>query len=154
SRQTLKGGFDIRYMRYRGVNAGVPRGNANFSGQFSRSGVADLLLGYSSDAGGGQGDAVFYQLTTSFSGYIQDDVSILPSLTLNLGLRCEYYQPPVDVHGENRQVFLDLFGSGRYLLVSDNQWRPGILEPDKNNFAPRVGLAWRVTSKTVVRAAY
>jgi hypothetical protein len=153
-RQTVKGGFDIRYMRYRGVNAGVPRGNANFNGQFSRSGIADLLLGYSSDAGGGQGDAVFYQLTTSFSAYVQDDIRILPSLTLNMGLRWEYYQPPVDVHGENRQVFLDLFGSGRYLLVSDNQWRPGILEPDKNNLAPRIGLAWRVTPKTVVRAAY
>ncbi len=153
-RQTLKSGFDIRYMRYKGVNAGQPRGQASLSGRFSGSALADFLLGAAETAGGGQGDAVFYQLTTSYSWYVQDDIRVLPSLTINLGLRWEYYQPPVDVHGENRQVFLDLFGSGRYLLVSKGQWRPGILEPDKNNFAPRVGFAWRAAPKTVIRGAY
>ena len=97
---------------------------------------------------------MFYLLSTSYGWFVQDDIRILPNLTLNLGLRWEYYQPPLDVHGENRQVFFDLFGSGQYELVSQGQWRPGVLEPDKNNFAPRIGFAWRARPKSVVRGAY
>jgi hypothetical protein len=152
-RQTLKTGFDIRKMNYKG-QTGVPRGRANFTGQFSKSSVADLLLGATSDAGGTQGDVVAYQLATSFGAYLQDDIRVLPKLTINLGLRWEYYQPPVDVNGEGRQVYFDLFNTGRFLLVSRGEWRPGIIEPDRKNFAPRVGLAWTVIPKTVVRAAF
>lgn len=153
-RQTLKAGFDIRKIHYRGVNAGQVRGTTNFNGQFSGSAVADFLLGAAVTAGGGQGDMVHYQLSTDFGAFVQDDIRLSSRLTLNLGVRWEYYQPPVDVHGLNRQVWLDLYNTGQFLLASNGEVPPGIFRPDKNNLAPRIGIAWRVMPKTVVRAAF
>ena len=151
-RQTIKTGFDIRHTRYKGQTS-RPRGGADFNGQFSKSSVADLMLGANDTAGGTQGDPVGYMLYTSFGAYIQDDIRLLPNLTLNLGLRWEYYQPPVDVNGQGRQTYFDLFNSGNFLVVNQGKWPPGIMSPDYDNFGPRVGLAWRVMPKTVVRAA-
>jgi len=157
-RQTIKTGFDIRPMVYKG-QTGVPRGLANFTGQFSgvngkastSSAVADLLLGATANVSASQGDNIAYMVSTSFGAYVQDDIRVRPNLTVNIGLRWEYYQPPVDVNGQNRQVNYDRF-AGQFLLVSQGQIRPGIIKPDYKNFDPRVGFAWTVRPKTVVRA--
>ncbi|PWU11170.1 MAG: hypothetical protein C5B51_03040 [Terriglobia bacterium] len=151
-RQTIKTGLDIRHMIYKGQTS-VPRGGADFNGQFSKSSVADLLLGAADTANGTQGDPIGYQVSTSFGAFVQDDIRLLPNLTLNLGLRWEYYQPPMDVNGQGRQTYFDLFNTGNFLLVNQHQWPAGIFQPDYDNFGPRIGLAWRVKPKTVVRAA-
>jgi hypothetical protein len=153
-RHAMKGGFDIRKMRYRGINAALPRGAAIINGQYSGLPQSDLIQGLVEEGGGGSGDPVFYDLTTSFGAFLADDIRVFPNLTLNVGVRWEYYQPPVDVNNEGRQVFLDLFNTGDFLLVNKGQWRPGIWAPDKDNFAPRLGLAWRVQPRMSVRAAY
>ena len=140
-RQTLKTGFDIRPMVYKG-QTGVPRGLGNFTGQFSglngkastASATADLLLGAPANVSASQGDNI-----------------VRSNLTVNIGLRWEYYQPPVDVNGQDRQVNYDRF-LGQFLLVNQGQIRPGIIKPDYKNFDPRVGFAWTVRPKTVVRA--
>ena len=153
-RQTIRAGVDIRKFHYRGINAGQVRGTTNFNGQFSGSAVADFLLGAAVTAGGGQGDMIHYQLSTDFGAFVQDDIHLTSRLTVNLGIRWEYYQPPVDVHGLNRQVWLDLYNTGQFLLASKGEVPPGVFQPDKNNVAPRLGIAWRVMPKTVVRAAF
>lgn len=69
-----------------------------------------------------------------WDAYIQDDWHIQPNLTLNIGLRYELYTSPTEMH--NR---------------IPNEIR---FPTDRNNFAPRIGLAWKATGKIVLRSAY
>jgi hypothetical protein len=75
--------------------------------------------------------------------YWQDDFRLSPKLTLNLGLRYEYYAVGKEVKDRGR-VF-DIACGGLCTPVAE--W----YAPDYNNFAPRLGLAWAATSKTTVR---
>ncbi len=86
-----------------------------------------------------------------------------PNLTLNLGLRYEYFSPFYEKYG--RIANLDIApgysavarvtpgASGPY----SGGFPPGLIDPDYNNFSPRVGLAWKVPyfkQSTIVRAGY
>lgn len=102
------------------------------------------------------------QQTTYYALFLQDDFKVTPKLTLNLGLRYDYewprtdrfnqltnfdyaLKPPLDAPG------LDLHGALTFVGV---RGAPRFnAEPDRNNFAPRAGLAYKLTGKTVVRAS-
>lgn len=85
--------------------------------------------------------------------YIQDTWRITPKLQLNYGVRWELIQPEtVNKAGNGGQLDLRtgeiaVFGVGR---VSDH----GIQDANYKNFAPRVGLTYQLTPKTVIRAGY
>ena len=90
--------------------------------------------------------------------YIQDDVKVSPKLTLNLGIRWEYNQWPHHIRG--RLSGFDTI-TGQFFWTSTNpvtgqpaNVRPEIADPRYRNFAPRVGLAYRLFNKTVIRSAY
>jgi hypothetical protein len=78
--------------------------------------------------------------------YFQDDFRLSPRLTLNLGVRYEYYSVGKEVKDRGR-VF-DIACGG--FCAPGAEW----YQPDRNNFAPRIGLAWSATSKTTVRAGF
>ena len=80
---------------------------------------------------------------TYWYGYVQDDFKILPNLTLNLGLRYEYYGVNREVH-DIYKVF-DLNACSGF-CPQGTPW----YFPDRNNFDPRIGLAWSL-GKTVIR---
>ena len=82
------------------------------------------------------GDYVFKTPRHIAAGWIQDDWSITPRLTLNIGLRYD-----VDINGNGENVSLPPWMSGK---------RPS----DLNNFAPRLGAAFRVTDRTVLRGGF
>ena len=82
---------------------------------------------------------------------MQDDWKITRRLTLNLGLRYEYDTPAVDP--ANRMSILDLATSQIVRVGTAGISRSG-LQPDRNNFAPRVGFAWTPVEKLVVRGGY
>ncbi len=80
-------------------------------------------------------------------GYVQDDLKLRPNLTVNLGLRYEYYGVNSEVNDRYR-VF-DLYGCGGY-CPHGSPW----YYPDRNNFDPRIGIAWAPRAfhgKTVIR---
>ena len=74
--------------------------------------------------------------------FIQDDWKVTPNLTLNLGLRYEYFTNPTEMYG--RQANFDLM-TGR-LIVADGP-NDSLTETDKNNFGPRIGFAYDIGGK-------
>jgi outer membrane receptor protein involved in Fe transport len=88
----------------------------------------------------------------NFAFYLQDNFRLSHRLTLNYGLRWDYY----GVIGEKNDLFSLLDPSGNLVQVGANGGPSGLYPKDWNNFSPRVGIAYDVfgTGKTVVRAGY
>lgn len=171
----LKFGADInRFNVNEYVNPFV-RGSFTFTGQYTGSGVADLLLGIpaltmrrllpNSDR--------TYRIHTTASFFAQDDWRLLPQLTLNLGIRYEVDKPLTYKRGtmaafnpqskviemiEQDPAFdprnQDLPFELPVPLVEINS--NTLCRRDNNNLAPRIGLAYRPfnDNKTVIRAGY
>jgi hypothetical protein len=82
-----------------------------------------------------------------YYAYIQDDIKVRPELTLNLGLRYEFYG--VNSEANDRYRVFDLYGC-RGFCPHGTPW----YFADRNNFDPRVGIAWApkaLKGKTVIR---
>jgi hypothetical protein len=75
--------------------------------------------------------------------FVQDDYKLSSKLTLNLGMRWEYFGPLGESHG----LISNMTASGPAL--TDHPYNR-----DLNNFGPRIGMAWNVLKGTVVRAGY
>ncbi len=84
-----------------------------------------------------------------FSFFAQDDYRLLPTLTVNLGLRWEYFGPL----SEKNNLLSNLASDGTLAMVGTHGLN-GIYQRDLNNFSPRFGFAWNVLKNTVVRGGY
>jgi len=121
---------------------------------------ADFLLGLPQQTTLQSGTDSYDFRANSFDVYTQDDWRWRPSLSLNLGIRYEYNGPFTEAH--NRIANLDVapgFTNAVPVLPDQNSpfngvYPASLIHPDRNNFAPRVGLAWRPLKQTVVRAGY
>ncbi|MBZ5687447.1 MAG: TonB-dependent receptor [Acidobacteriia bacterium] len=100
------------------------------------------------------GDGSLWFRMPEYSAYFNDSWNVTPKLTLTLGLRYDVGVPASSV--DNYWGVLDTSYSG-YRLVMPGL-TPGTHNPpfpaDKNNFAPRIGFAYRIADKTVVRGGY
>lgn len=114
----------------------------------SSSRTASLI---SSDAGYGFSPSTLNLDYKIFSGYVSDQWRLRPNLTLNLGLRYEYYTPlhnPDIVYLEptfpDKNDIFSVARTGGYLdFVGTNSGKPGnFFNPDKNNFGPNVSVAY------------
>jgi Carboxypeptidase regulatory-like domain/TonB dependent receptor len=122
--------------------------------------LASLLLGWPS------GDRLSIQPATATKSketafYVQDDWRITPRLTLNLGLRYEWSTPYTERYNRSQiadfdaDTGVDVPGLGRLRgvnLFTDSNRRS--VDPDRNNFGPRIGTAYRINQNTVVRAGF
>jgi hypothetical protein len=178
SRHTLKSGLDARMIR---VNVWEARaaGTFNFSAGFTQgpnpntasstagNSIASLLLGT------GTANNVLIQNWKNvasqnfyFAPYVQDDWRVNARLTLNLGLRYDYETPRTERY--NRMNYFDPNAKsplaaqvpqfpdlrGGLVFVGENgngRWQ---YDPDRNNVSPRIGGAFQMNDRTVLRAGY
>jgi hypothetical protein len=161
-RHLIKFGLDIRKIQQNAFRDVQSRGFLTFSsftldeqGQpvpaITGNALADLLLGVPIFTGGARLDNPQHRRTESYNFFVNDGWQIWPNLSLSLGLRYEYNSPAVDI--DDRASVYDVT-TGALVAVGTNGVPRGGYEPDRNNFAPRLGLAWTLTEKTVLRAGY
>ena len=87
-----------------------------------------------------------------YFGYLQDDWKLTRKLSVNLGLRYEFATPTRE---KNLQWANYDPGTQTYIAAKEGSLRDeALVEPDRNNFAPRFGFAWSPLTKTVVRGGY
>jgi hypothetical protein len=160
-RHTLKAGYEYQHINTDIDDVHPKYGADGYAGQFSRpTGAAadnptfnlvDFMFGARNT----------YELVNPFVfelrqrmhfGYVQDDWRISPNLTFNVGLRYELGTPQWEDNN-----FLTNFDPATNTLIqaSDGSISDrSLVNPDRNNFAPRLGVAYSLTPKTVIRSAY
>ncbi|MFN7926226.1 MAG: TonB-dependent receptor [Bryobacteraceae bacterium] len=158
----LRMGARLDRRQYNAFQSSAIRGIQNFTGVYTNNpaspagtgnSLADMLLG--APIGG---NIVILEGIRGFrrweiGSFIQDDWKVSQRLTLNLGLRYEVYPQFPWVEVGNRQSVL-LLPSQQLVQVGTNGVSRNAANIDKNNFAPRIGAAFRVNEKTVIRTAY
>jgi len=165
---TIKLGGQLRLLYGNNYQTGEPSGTFNFSSGLTNNpqapsgtgnGYADFISGYVSNAEVqaylGESEKGF-----SLSGFVQDDWRATRRLSLNLGLRYDYQQPPYEKNCGTSNFepstvnpLTGLLGSYGYACAN---YGKTFLDPDYKNFGPRIGFAYDLTGagKTVVRGGY
>lgn len=162
-RHTWKTGIQWLHNEVNYLQSNLPRGAYTFTGALTRDlgnpgatgdAFADFLLGLPQNTSRTSGFAQGYLRQNTYAGYFQDDWRVARNLTVNLGMRYEYFAPFTDARGQMLNLdYSALPAAPRLTHVSTATL------PDRNNFAPRAGLAWTPATlwpgrKMVVRAGY
>ena len=125
--------------------------DAGYRGRLDFGSLADFLSGTLSGGRAARGNSNRNTFQNSHAGYVQDTLRWSPQLTLNLGLRWDYFGVI-----EEKNNLLSNFSPTAGLVQVGSPGLPRLYERDWNNFSPRLGLAWNVNGdgKTVVRAGW
>jgi hypothetical protein len=127
--------------------------------------LASFLLGLPTQGTRSVGPSTITGRQQAYAVYLQDDVRLDHGLTLNLGLRYELSAPLYDAHGamssidyRNVPTPSQIFASGQtgfysptLFFCGQSGYPKGCAYTDKDNLAPRLGVAWQVNAATVVR---
>lgn len=165
-RHNLKFGTDLQLLRMNAYNSQYAAGQFNFDRTYTQgpnpqvttlnggNGLASLLLG--APIGGTltiTNPLFLYQ--KYYSLFIQDDYRITDKLTINAGLRWEYQTPYAEKFGQIGYFDFDGIEPTTGQKGVFKEIKPGGYQsnPQYWNFSPRLGIAWQLLPKTVVRAA-
>ena len=99
-------------------------------------------------------DLTAYARGAYYGLFAQDDWKIRRNLTLNLGLRWEYFAP---LRSKNDHIANLLLGPNEGLIGASLKVGGDLYKPDKNNFAPQLGFAWtpgRFANELVIRGGF
>lgn len=112
---------------------------------------ADVLIGFVCNYQIGQPFGTAGTRNWENALFAQDDWKVSSRLTLNLGLRYEYFSNPTEMYG--RQANFDL-ATGRLIVAKDS--KDPLVNNDKNNFGPRIGFAYDLKGdgKQSIRGGY
>jgi len=149
---------------FSGVNTALPGGQPLTGSGYD---FADFLLGVPQSTSVQFGQDNYYFRGNYWDLYVQDEWKVRANFTLNAGVRYEYVSPFTEIN--NQIANLDLspgvlnpaLGMPAVAVVKAGESGPysgslpaSLVRPDRNNFAPRIGFAWKPLSKTVVRGGY
>jgi hypothetical protein len=143
-RHTFKMGLDVRRIRLNNTGNGIDFQTISFNSPDDF--IHNRIDSVSDDAALGVGG----MRRTFWAGFGQDEFKVRSNLTLNLGLRYEYYSVTKEV--KDRILVIDILGCKGFCPPGTPMY-----SPDRNNFAPRVGLAWGpevFKGKTVIRTGF
>lgn len=137
-------------IEFSSAQTGNSAGNAGYS-------LASFLLGLPNGADRVGGNTSAYMHGNAYSLYLQDMIHLTGKLTVNLGLRWDYASPLINDSGSGTFVW----ETGQYLFNKKNPitGEPanaprGMFPPDYTNVSPRLGIAYALDPKTVVRSSY
>src|SRR6267154_2423520 len=133
-----------------GIDVIAEQNNNNLSGAARPIYVSHFLWNFSNDAPifegidanpqtGGPADAQRYLRSKDLAFFFQDDWKVKPNLTLNLGLRYEYFTPFSDAKNHLSNI---TFGPGGVLATSTVGPVPRLIDRTMRDFGPRLGFAW------------
>lgn len=200
---TFKGGIESQYVKFSTLQPGYSRGNFDYNGQYTDvplennggTGLAQLLLTptASTVANGvnysGGSDSInasnvnkTYDQRVYFASYFQDDWKVNSKLTLNLGLRWDYFGPINETNGgqanfvpngpsgngvptfiipasgkDDRSLspsFVNQLAKDGIVLDQTDRYGQGLVKTQKTNIAPRFGFAYQVTPRLVARGGF
>jgi len=171
STHTIKAGVEYRVIQFNNFQTGDQATNFSFTPAWTQGpnpnassavaglGLATFLLGIPA---GGVAPQPSLAMTNKYTGfYVQDSWKATSKLTVNWGVRYEYESPRTDRF--NQLTNFD-FNAASPLTAAGLAPRGGLTfvntgglprfnaSPDRNNLAPRLGIAYKLTPKTVVRA--
>lgn len=177
-RHTLKFGTEIRREEFTIFQPAAPRGTLDFGTTLTDnpaapgtggSGFASFLAGLTDGGSINNLHNVDY-FRPIYAFFAQDDFRMTPKLTLNLGLRYELFTTVKERFNDQGTFDLNSPASPTVIVPTGQtaQLTPtlasqislsatasrGLISPDTNNFAPRIGLAYQLQDKTVLRAGY
>ena len=157
-------GFEFTRLQWNNVLEQNARGTLFFGG-LSTAGLdaagnvlprtgndfAEFLLGLPQQSSVRFGGADAYMRQSQYATFFQDEWRARPNLTFNLGLRYEDWEPFTEKYGRLANLLLSPKRDAVTLVTGNN-----VINPDRNNFSPRLAMSWRpwAKSRTVVRAGY
>ncbi|HXA49248.1 MAG TPA: TonB-dependent receptor, partial [Candidatus Acidoferrum sp.] len=165
-RHTLRIGYEWQRIDTAIDDFNPVYGSDSYTGQFSRPantpttsngtllaayGLADFMTGARSSYELNNYVIVDYRQRMHFA-YVQDDFKVNSKLTLNMGLRYEFATPQWETNNH-----LANFDPGTNSLIQakgGDLYSRALVQPRHKYFAPRIGLAYQILPKTVIRSAY
>jgi len=152
-KHTFKFGGEFHRADVANFNDNLERGIFSFSTSgLSRDPVVDVLANFylgNASVSADTGNTHRTNYNNGLSFFAQDDFRASSTLTLNLGLRWEYFGPL----SEANNLLSNLAPDGTLAMVGTHGLN-GVYNRDFKNFAPRLGLAWTPLPNTVVRMGY
>lgn len=174
-KHSIKAGYDYRKLNLDGISLGnsagaftfnntFTRANANSSTSASGADLADMLLGAPASATGFLSTKL-YESATYNSWYVHDDWRFSPKLTLNLGVR---WERETGLREKNNNLItgfdptvanpigvaagFPVAGVFKFAGIGGQSETTG--NPRMNKFSPRIGFAYQINDKTVIRGGY
>jgi hypothetical protein len=161
-RQSFKTGYEYQAINTKIDDFNPKYGRDTYAGQFSRPtgttvndpatyNLADFMFGARN------GYSIINPFIANLRqrmhfGYLQDDIKVDRRLTLNVGIRYEFATPQWEK--DNYLTNYDPVSNTLIQAKDGSIYDRALVNPDRNNFAPRLGLAYSVNDKTVIRSGY
>ncbi|MBI4902078.1 MAG: carboxypeptidase regulatory-like domain-containing protein [Acidobacteria bacterium] len=159
-RHSLKAGYEYQRIDTDIFDFNPQYGQSNYAGQFGRPttvasnnlyNLVDFLFGARSAYSLNNQIVLNYRQRMHFM-YLQDDWKVSTKLTMNIGARYEFATPQWD--DQNRLSNYDPVANKLIQAKSGSIYDRSLVHPDRNNWAPRIGLAYQLTPNTVIRSGY